>query len=321
MAGAGESKHPPIIVSEGLKKQFNGLVAVRDATFEVPRGSIFGFIGPSGSGKTTMIRMMTGVYAPTDGRVTVLGSDPKKFSRGTRARLGYMPQHFALYKNLSIWENLTFAASLYGMGLMRGRQLGRVLDVVELDEHRNTLARDASGGMQRRLSLAATLVHDPELIFLDEPTAGIDPILRRKLWDHFRELQRHGRSLFITTQYVSEAAYCDLVGVINEGKMVAVDTPDALRKRAFGGDTIELVSKDVIDFRQEQSIRDLPFVRNTVRTGPSRLRVVVDEAKTATPALLEWARAQNMTVESVEEFVPPFEDVFVELVEPEVKNV
>ncbi len=306
-----------VILADRVKKQFGDYVAVDNATFEVPRGSIFGFIGPSGSGKTTTIRLLTGIYSPTAGKIAVLGSNPKNFSRQTRARIGYMPQLFELYPNLTVWENLNFAASLYGMSLLRGRKLSQVLDLVEMNNNRDTVTEKASGGMQRRLSLAATLVHDPELVFLDEPTAGIDPLLRRKFWDHFRYLQSQSKTLFITTQYVSEAAYCDLVAVMAEGKVLAVDTPIGLRHRAYGGEIIDMVTTQPLSTDQEQALRALPFVESMVRTGFNRVRLVVDQAKTAMPDLVEWNRGQNIEVHTIEEYEPPFEDVFVQLVKPE----
>jgi ABC-2 type transport system ATP-binding protein len=303
-----------VIVADGVRKKFGDVVAVENATFDVPRGSIFGFIGPSGSGKTTTIRLLTGIYSPTSGKISVLGSSPKRFSRRTRARIGYMPQLFELYPNLTIWENLNFAASLYGMGLSRAWKLHRMLDLVELDDKRDTVTEKASGGMQRRLSLAATLLHDPELVFLDEPTAGIDPILRQKFWHHFRDLQSQQRTLFITTQYVSEAAYCDLVAIMAEGQVLSVDTPTGLRHQAYGGEMINLVTLQPLATDQEQTLRALPFVKSVTRTGFNSLRIVVDQAKTAMPDLVEWFRGQNIDVQTIEEFEPPFEDVFVQLV-------
>ncbi len=304
-----------IIRAVGLTKEFSGETVVQDVTFEIPRGAIFGFIGPSGSGKTTTIRLLLGVYTPTAGEVAVMGVSPVKFRRGTRERIGYMPQLFVLYPTLTVWENLNFAASIYGMGLRRGQRLMRVLDLVELTEHRHKLARDISGGMQRRLSLAATFVNDPELIFLDEPTAGIDPVLRRKFWDHFNELQKEGRTLFITTQYVSEAAYCDLVGVMSEGRLLAVDTPQGLRKRALGGDVVDVNTTEYLDFAHLQRLQSLPFVRGRIlRMADHGLRLTVVEAKTAIPDLVEWFKQQNIPVESVQEYLPPFDDVFIELV-------
>ena len=310
-----------VIRVKHLTKKFSGETVVQDVSFAVPRSSIFGFIGPSGSGKTTTIRLLTGVYTPTAGEVIVLDRNPAKFSQGERARLGYMPQLFVLYPNLTVWENLNFAASLYGMGLFRGKRLKRALEFVELYEHRWKLARNISGGMLRRLSLAATLVHDPQLLFLDEPTAGIDPVLRRKFWDHFRELKNQGRTVFVTTQYVSEADNCDLVGVQNNGKLLLVDTPQGLRHHAYGGDMVDFRTAQSFDFQAENMLRALPFVRaKTVRTGPDSMRIIVDRASTATPELMEWAQQQNIRVKAVVEYTPSFEDVFVELVRPEVSN-
>ncbi|MGH2542592.1 MAG: ATP-binding cassette domain-containing protein [Ardenticatenaceae bacterium] len=311
------------IRAAGLTKQFGDEFAVRDISFEIPRGKIFGFIGPSGSGKTTTVRLLTGLYEPTAGDAIVLGRSPRTFTQSTRERIGYMPQLFVLYPDLTVWENMSFAASLYGMGFRRGRRLHEMLQFVELDEHRGKLARNISGGMQRRLSLAATLVHDPELLFLDEPTTGIDPMLRRKFWDHFNELQNQGRTLFITTQYVAEAAYCDYIGVMDEGRLLMVETPDGLRRRAFGGEVVDLCFKDRISYQAHVApLRGMPFVqRRDVRpVDDHQIRLIVDEASTAMPLLMEWTRARGVEVESIEEYLPPFDDVFVEIVEKERGN-
>jgi len=310
-----------VISARHLTKKFGDEFAVQDVSFDVPRASIFGFIGPSGSGKTTTVRLLTGVYTPTDGDVSVLDRNPANFSQGERARLGYMPQLFVLYPTLTVWENLNFAASLYGMGLFRGKRLAGALKFVELYEHRGKLARNISGGMLRRLSLAATLVHNPQLLFLDEPTAGIDPVLRRKFWDHFRELKDQGRTIFITTQYVSEADNCDLVGVQSNGKLLVVDTPQGIRHRAYGGDMVDFRTTQPFDFQAEAMLRSLPFVRaKTVRTGADSMRIIVDQANSDTAELMGWAQRQNIQVKTVEEYMPPFEDVFVELVRPELSH-
>jgi ABC-2 type transport system ATP-binding protein len=310
-----------IIYAKGLTKHFGHEEAVQDLTFEIPRGKIFGFIGPSGSGKTTTVRLLTGVYTPTAGEAIVLGDHPTQFKRETRAKIGYMPQLSVLYRDLSVWENLNFAASIYGISLNRGKRLQELLDFVELSAHRRKLVRDLSGGMRRRLSLAATLVHDPELIYLDEPTAGVDPVLRRKFWDHFKELQNQGRTLFITTQYVGEAAYCDLVGVLAEGHLRALDTPEGLRRRAFGGDVVDLYLSEAIDSHCLELLQQQPFFQGHLsRLGDKGLRVIVNEASTAIPQMLNWCEGQDMTVKSVEKYLPPFDDVFVELVKQEPTN-
>jgi ABC-2 type transport system ATP-binding protein len=314
------SQNSIVIHADALTKQFGDEVAVRDVTFQIPRGKIFGFIGPSGSGKTTTVRLLLGIYKPTEGDALVLGQRPTQFTQSTRERIGYMPQLFVLYPDLTVWENLNFAASLYGMGFRRGARLNQLLDFVELGEHKHKLARNISGGMQRRLSLAATLIHDPDLLFLDEPTAGVDPVLRRKFWDHFHELQRLGHTLCITTQYVGEAAYCDYVGVMVEGRLLMVETPDGLRKRAFGGELIDLVIKERVSYEGHLvPLRAMPFVQNrrVLRTDERTIRLIVDEASTAMPALMDWTKQQNVEIESIEEHLPPFDDVFVELVKRE----
>jgi ABC-2 type transport system ATP-binding protein len=248
----------------------------------------------------------------------VLGRRPREFNSSLRRRIGYMPQHFVLYPDLSVWENMHFAAAIYGMGLGRGARMRQMLEFVELYEHRGKLARDISGGMQRRLSLAATLSHRPDLIFLDEPTAGIDPILRNKFWDYFRDMRGRGRTLVITTQYVGEAAYCDFVGVMAEGRLLMVETPDGLRARAFGGDMVDLQAAQPLDYRAIAQIRKMPFVTGRIQPlGESGLRIVVNDAGTAVPELVEWARTSNLEVRSIEKYEPPLDDVFVEVVKKE----
>lgn len=309
------------ISAENLTKKFGDQVAVQDVSFSIPPGSIFGFIGPSGSGKTTTVRLLTGIYTPTEGRARVLGHNPAKFTQKERASYGYMPQLFVLYPTLTVWENLNFAASLYGMGFFRGKRMKDALEFVELYDDRHKLARHISGGMLRRLSLAATLIHNPQVLFLDEPTAGIDPVLRRKFWDRFRALKEQGRTLFITTQYVSESDNCDLVGVQSNGRLLMVDTPQGLRHRAYGGDMIDFSTTQEFDYRSEAKLRGLPFVRpQSYRTGQNSMRIIVDDSSTATPQLLTWAKEQDVDVKAMEDYTPNFEDVFFELVRPEVNN-
>lgn len=305
-----------VIVVKDLTKQFGDQIVVDQINFNIPQGSIFGFIGPSGCGKTTTVRLLTGIYKPTHGEALVLGHAPDQFTQAEREKIGYMPQNFVLYPDLTVWENLNFAASIYGIGLKRGKRLNELLDFVELQEHKQKLVRNISGGMMRRLMLAATLVHEPELLFLDEPTAGIDPVLRRKLWDYFEYLREAGKTLFVTTQYVSEAAYCDMVGVMNDGRLLMVDTPKGLIRRAMGGEVIDLRSDHRIDYQVLKEMAALPFILDEVkRVDSTEVRILVDAADKALPALVDWCNDRNIPVESIQPYLPPFDDVFVALIE------
>jgi ABC-2 type transport system ATP-binding protein len=311
-----------VVDAHELTKMFGEEAAVNSLTMKVPRGTIFGFIGPSGCGKTTTVRLLTGIHRPTSGEVTVLGKHPVEFSKSDREKIGYLIQTFVLYPELTVWENLNFAASFYGVGLLRRHsRLNELLEFVELAEDKGKLAGVLSGGMKRRLSLAATLVHNPELLFLDEPTAGIDPLLRRKFWDYFKDLQAQGHSLFITTQYVGEAAYCDLVGVMYEGKLLMVESPEGLRRKAYGGDIIGIKTTEWIRYENRKKLEDLPFVKGKIRViNDQEIEIFVDEANTAMPALMEAAKAQRINVEKIEQVSPPFDDVFVKLIEKETTH-
>ena len=314
-----DTRNGVAIRTHELTKKFGDQLAVDRVTMTIPRGSIFGFIGPSGCGKTTTMRLLLGIYQSTAGVVEVLGHSPDHFTTEDRQRIGYMPQIFVMYPDLTIWENLNFAASLYGMSLRRHKRLHELLDLVELTGHEHKLARNISGGMRQRLSLAAALVHDPDIIFLDEPTAGIDPVLRNKFWEHFEHLKALGHTLFVTTQYVGEAAYCDYVGVMNSGRLLMVETPENLRRRALGGDVIIVKPNRILDYEEIRQLRDEPFVRDrkvTINRDLS-LQVVVDDTGTALPAIFNWMDDHGFEVESAGEYNPPFDDVFVMLLEQE----
>ena len=301
--------------ARGLTKTFPDGVGVHDLNLDVEEGTIFAFIGPSGSGKTTTIRLMTGILGQDSGELTVLGKAPADFDRSDRSRLGYMPQLSVLYPHLSIWENLGFTTSLFGVPWKgRRRRMKEQLQLVELDGARTRLLRDSSGGMQRRLALAATLIHNPDLLFLDEPTAGIDPILRRKFWDHFVDLRNQGRTLFITTQYVGEAAFCDRVGVLAEGRLVAVDTPEGLRRQAFGGEVLDVIFTQPLLAPQLDQLAEAVSATKVERIGFREVRLVVADAGEASPQVTAWATEAQVEIESVEPYLPAFDDVFVELI-------
>jgi ABC-2 type transport system ATP-binding protein len=315
-AGAQPSDGDHVIVARELRREFGQEVALDRLDLSVRRGTIYGFVGPSGSGKTTAVRLLTGIDVPTAGRVEVLGQPAERFDGALRHRIGYLPQQSVQFPNLSVRENLSFAASLYGLPVRRGEILAEVLERTELTGHEKKPVRSLSGGMQRRLALAAALLHDPEVLFLDEPTAGIDPVLRRKLWDWFEALRDDGHTLFVTTQYVGEAAYCDQVGVLAEGRLVAEDTPDGLRRRALGGDLIELVPNPPFDEASVQALRGLDGVHEVDRTarGP-QLRLLVDAADRRLPQIQDWCSGADLDVESLREIHVPFDDVFAALMQ------
>jgi len=302
----------PVISMSGVTRHFNGVTAVRDLALQVEPGTILGLIGPSGSGKTTTVRMLTGTLEPSEGEILVGGEDPRRFTRGMRERIAYMPQLFSLYIDLTAAENVGFVAALYGISWFgRDGKIRRALETVDLWEARNRRAGDLSGGMQRRLDLACAIVHEPEILFIDEPTAGIDPMLRQAIWDELRRMRDEGRTLLVTTQYVAEAEYCDNVALLAEGELVALDTPVAMRHRVFGGEVLEIETDAPIT---PELITNVAEVQSARQAAPRTLIAVVDDAGTATPRLMETITGAGIGVISLEEYQPSFDEVFAELV-------
>src|SRR5229473_3529074 len=290
---------------EGVSRRYGDVAAVDNVTLEVPSGTILGVIGPSGSGKTTLIRMLTGTLEPSSGQLNVLGQIPRKFTRHAREKIGYMPQHFVLYEELTARENLSFVASLFGLlWPKRGRRVNEMLKLVDLWEARGRRARQLSGGMQRRLELACALVHDPVLMFVDEPTAGLDPMLRQRIWSEFRRLREVGRTLVVTTQYVGEAEYCDTVAVLAHGRLIALAAPDDLRRMALGGEVLEIETAQAFD---ASTLEQIPGVRAVRQSGPRHFLVVVDDAGVATPRLLQEIQTAGGEVISSSEYRPSFD--------------
>jgi ABC-2 type transport system ATP-binding protein len=302
-----------VISARGLVRRFNGTLAVDGLSFDVAPGTILGVIGPSGSGKTTTIRMLTGSLARTAGECLVLGDDPMHFRRRTRAEIAYMPQLFSLYDDLTARENVGFVAALYGIGpFKRAGLIRRALEVVDLWGERDKLARDLSGGMQRRLELACALVHSPSVLFVDEPTTGIDPLLRQSIWDELRRLRNEGRTLLVTTQYVSEAEYCDRVALISDGQLVALDEPAALRRMVFGGEVLDLMTNRAVD---PEMLAAVPEIMNVRQPEARRLIIVTHDAAVATPRIIEALRRKGIEVAKLGEYQPSFDEVFTSLVE------
>ena len=305
---------------KNLSKSFGDAKVLKQTDLTVEEGEIFGLIGPSGSGKSTLLRILTGYLEPSDGSAEVFESAPAAFSPEARRRVGFMPQGFVLYEELTVLQNLNFVAGLYGLRFgERHRRVREVLGFVELWDDRRKAARDVSGGMQRRLQLAAAVVHEPDLLFVDEPTANLDPILRRKFWEEFEQLREGGRTIFVTTQYVGEAELCDRVGLLVDGTLVAVGTPAELRRQAFGGEIVHLSLGGEPGSLPERlrALEDLGRVEEVRRDAGgddvvSLVRLLVEDADTALPNVMEVLSGAD--VRSLDVPKPSFDEVFFRLV-------
>ena len=308
----GQSWGDYVVEIRGVGHRFGEVVAINGISLGVPGGTILGIIGPSGSGKTTTIRVITGAIAPEHGEARVLGEDPRRFRRRTRERIGYMPQLFVLYPDLTARENVDFVAATFGLlGGTRRRRVDEVLQLVDLSEARDRRASQLSGGMQRRLALACALVHEPALLILDEPTAGIDPILRQRVWDELHRLRDSGVTLLVTTQYVTEAEYCDTVALISTGELVAFGRPEELRRQALGGEVIEIVTTKPFEASALPRLEGVVEVR---QTGPREMLVIAESAGRAGPQVADAVDDAGGDVEYSREYRPTFDEVFTALV-------
>lgn len=301
--------------ARALTKAFDADPVVTDLDLTIADGAIVGLIGPSGCGKTTTVRLLAGLLVPTSGTVEVYGTTATELSASQRSEIGYLPQSPALFPDLSLSENLNFHASMYGLPFRRKQHLRQLLDWVELGDDRRKRVRDVSGGMQRRLALAATFVHAPRLVFLDEPTSGIDPILRDKFWQEFRALGDEGRTLVVTTQYVGEASYCDYVGLLSDGELLMLDTPENLRRAAFDGEVLDVTFTRPPSTSELHPMTDLPFVISVERTSHDAVRIVVDDADRALTELREALASIGLEMADAAEHTVDYDEAFVRVVE------
>jgi ABC-2 type transport system ATP-binding protein len=299
----------PAIVARGLTKTFDSFTAVDDVTFKVHRGEIFGFLGPNGAGKTTTIRMMLGLLQPTSGSVEVLGVPITETPRAIRPRIGYMAQTFSLYNDLTVLQNLRFYGRSYGLKNERLEQrIEEALRITDLEGRRHTKTQDLSGGWRQRLALNAAILHRPELVFLDEPTAGVDPVSRRAFWDLLYKLVADGITVFVTTHYMDEAEHCHRLAFIQRGRLIAQGSPEAIKRDEMQGQVLEI---DCDKPNQAvTALRDLGLFDEVALYG-AQIHAVAGEIDTHESQIQEALEGAGVTVQSMEVIRPSLEDVFI----------
>lgn len=304
------------ISAVGVSKTYPNGAGLNEIDLHVDSGTIVGLIGPSGAGKTTAVRIFAGLLSRDHGRLSVLGRDPQNFTPAEQSRLGYLPQDSALYPRLSVKENLDFIAATYGLrNGPRDEARQRVLEFVELIDAQEQRLSEVSGGMRRRASLAAALIHRPELLFLDEPTAGLDPILRHTIWQHLGDLGEEGRTLVVTTQYIGEAAYCDLIVLLSDGDVIQSGHPEELRRAAFDGELVDVVFKSRPSWQSIDTIGQAIGASNIEPLAPGSVRYTVEDAGSAIPVITSTASELDLDLSEAERVVPDFDEVFVRLVD------
>ncbi|MHC1635038.1 MAG: ATP-binding cassette domain-containing protein [Candidatus Methanospirareceae archaeon] len=294
-----------------LTRKFNGLTAVDNISFEVKRGEIFGLLGPNGAGKTTTINMLSTLLNPTSGHARVAGYDIIEERDEVRRNIGVVFQEPALDNKLTGRENLEFHAMMYGMNKQeREKRIREVLELVELSNKADVLVENYSGGMKRRLEIARGLTHKPKILFLDEPTLGLDAQTRRHIWNYIKKLKEEEITIILTTHYMEEADYlCDRVAIIDYGKIIAIDTPERLKDK-LGGDVISFEMEGVSDGFVD-AVEHLSFVKSVKKHDNNKLTLMVEHGEKGIPELIDIAHEKGMVVKSVSLHKPSLEDVFL----------
>jgi ABC-2 type transport system ATP-binding protein len=304
-------QHDAAVRVEALERRFGDFVAVDRISFAVRRGEIFGLLGPNGSGKSTTIRILTGLLAPSGGRGWVAGLDITRERETIKHIIGYMSQRFSLYEDLSVQQNLDFFAGIYQVPQAKASGRERwALEMAGLVGREGTLTRELAGGWRQRLALACAVLHEPSILFLDEPTSGVDPISRRGFWDLVRIMAGQGVTIFVTTHYMDEAEYCDRLALLDRGQMVALGTPDELREKHMQADVFEFATDRPVEALER--LAGCPLVQEVALFG-SLLHVMVADAA-ATSRLRALLEAAGIRVDAIVRIRPSLEDVFVSLI-------
>ncbi|MGA2181510.1 MAG: ABC transporter ATP-binding protein [Bryobacteraceae bacterium] len=306
------------VTTRGLVKRFGSFVAVDHVTLDVRRGEIFGFLGPNGAGKSTTIRILCGLLEPTEGSATVGGLDVATQSELVKQNIGYMSQRFSLYDDLTVEENIDFFSGIYDVpDDKRVARKDYVLKMAGLERRRGSLTRLLSGGWKQRLALGCAILHEPAILFLDEPTSGVDPIARRRFWDLIYQLSAAGHTVFVSTHYMDEAEYCHRIALMYRGKVIALGTPEHLKKSLESQHILYVETSDILDGMK--AIEKLPGVTDVAVFGGG-LHVTVDNSEAASPAIRGALGEAGVSILRMERIQPSMEDVFVALIEQEERS-
>jgi ABC-2 type transport system ATP-binding protein len=299
------------VVIENLVKRFGDFVAVDKINLEVREGEVFGFLGPNGAGKSTTIRMLCGLLRPTSGQARVAGYDVGRQPESVRQNIGYLSQKFSLYDDLKVIENIRLFAGLYSVpaSLLKER-IEWTLEMANLKEKGNLITATLPGGWKQRLALGCAVLHQPPVIFLDEPTSGVDPISRRQFWDLIHHMAEEGVTVFVTTHYMEEAEYCNRLALIFRGAIVALGTPSELKQKSMKGELL-LVECEPLG-KAVEILQSAPDVIDAAVFG-SALHLVVRDANAAIPQVRKYLSDRSITVRLIEKIPPTLEDVFVSL--------
>lgn len=303
----------PIIETRDLTRKFGQFVAVDRVTLRVNRGEIFGFLGPNGAGKSTTIRMLCGILAPTSGTGLVGGFDVAREPDRVKEHIGYMSQRFSLYPDLTVAENIRFYGGIYGLTGQRLRERGAwAVEMAGLKGREDHLTRELAGGWKQRLALGCAILHEPPILFLDEPTSGVDPISRRRFWDLIYELAGHGTTVFVTTHFLDEAEHCDRLVLIYRGRVIALGTPEELKHTAIRGTILSVRCREVNS--AVELLREVDGVRRVALFGAS-VHVITDTPKETSAAIISRLGGAGAGIDGISEVPPSLEDVFIALIE------